>query len=119
MKKSKYISFNGKTYAFNLARLKDVCLTSSSDGGTKEMEISQAYEMQDNGEFSLSSRVEHETKISGNPQNDMIVYDIVKLLIVSLLENNVPEQDFAMDLGTAVAINTLISWGVLEEINEI
>ena len=48
----------------------------------------------------------------------MIVYDIVKLIIISLLENNNTEADFQNDFGTAFAINTLLSWGILEEKEE-
>ena len=45
-KVSKYISFGGKRYALNFERLKEVCLTSSSDGVSKEMEITQELRQQ-------------------------------------------------------------------------
>ena len=81
-------------------------------------EITQVYEPDSIGEFSITSRVEHETKVNKNPQNDMIVYDIVKLLILALLENNGIEENFKFDFSTAFAVNTLLSWGVLEELFE-
>ena len=56
-KVSKYISFGGKRYALNFERLKEFCLTSSSDGVSKEMEITQVYEPDSIGEFSMTSRV--------------------------------------------------------------
>lgn len=114
----KYVTFNSRKYALNLDKLKDVCLSSSSDGVAREMEITQVYEPDSTGDFSISSRVEHETKVNKNPQNDMIIYDIVKLLILSLLENNNTEEDFRYDFSTALAVNTLLSWGVLEEVLE-
>lgn len=117
-KVSKYISFGGKRYALNFERLKEVCLTSSSDGVSKEMEITQVYEPDSIGEFSMTSRVEHETKVNKNPQNDLIIYEIVKLLILSLLENNNIDEGFKFDFSTAFAVNTLLSWGVLEELSE-
>jgi hypothetical protein len=117
-KVGKYISFGGKRYALNFERLKEVCLTSSSDGVSKEMEITQVYEPDSIGEFSMTSRVEHETKVNKNPQNDLIIYEIVKLLILSLLENNNIEDGFKFDFSTAFAVNTLLSWGVLEELSE-
>ena len=80
------------------------------------MEISQVYEVQEGGDFNLSSKVEHETKTIGNPQNDMIIYDIVKLLIVSLLDYNAPEGDFDWPFSLTISVNTLLSWGVLEEL---
>lgn len=114
----KFISFDGKKYALNLERLKEVSLTSSSENGAREVEITQVYEPDGGGDYTISSRVEHETKVSKTPQNDMIIYDFVKLLIISLLENEGVEGNFQYDFGTVLAINTLISWGILEEKNE-
>lgn len=112
----KFLSFKGKKYALNLDAIKQVCLTPSSEG-TREYEISQVYEPDNDGTLAISSKVEHETR-ANNPQNDMIVYDIVKILVVSILENNdLPERDFQWGLGSTFAINTLLSWGVLEELN--
>lgn len=116
--KDKFISFNGKRYVINFERLKEVCLTSSSEFGTKEMEITQVYEPDPLDGFAISSRVEHETKVNKTPQNDMIIYDIVKLLIISILENNTAEDEFKYDFSTAFALNTLLSWGVVEELSE-
>jgi hypothetical protein len=113
----KYITFQGRTYLINFKKLKEVCLNSSNDGGsTKEIEISQSYERSENGEFELSGKLEHETKFIGNTQNDMIVYDIVKLMLITLLENNCLEESFQTTLGTCLSLNTLINWGVIEEI---
>ena len=117
-KNEKYISFKGKKYALNLQKLTEICLSSSKSGGTSEMEISQAYEAQDNGEFTLASKVERETKTHGSLQNDMIIYDFVKLLILSLLDNAAPEADFEWTFSLSLAANTLISWGILEEVTE-
>ena len=47
--KGKYIAFNGKKYALNLERLKEVCLTPSSEYGGKEMENTQVYEPDSSG----------------------------------------------------------------------
>ena len=115
--KHKKITFGGKAYSINLLKLKEVCLTSSNDGGTKEIQIAQTYEIDERGELELQTKVEHETKTVGNPQNDMIIYDIVKLLIISLLENNSTIEEFELTFGLQLAINTLLNWGILEEIN--
>ena len=114
----KYISFKGKKYAINLDVFKAVCTPITNDFGPREYEISQVYEPDENGELSMSSKVEHETKSTGNPQNDMIVYDVVKLLLVSILENDKTEKEFDYDFGTVFALNTLISWGVITEVTE-
>ena len=115
-KKNKII-FGGHNYSINLLKLKEVCLSSSNEGGTKEIQIAQTYEMDDSGEFELQTKVEHETKTIGNAQNDMIIYDIVKILVISLLENTSTEQDFEITFGHQLAVNTLVSWGILEEID--
>ena len=112
----KMIKFKDCAYVIDLEAFKSVCTPFSKDLGTREYEITQVYERADNGEVDLSSKVEHETKGNGNPQNDMIVYDVVKMLIVSLLENDKTEEDFEYDFGTVFAINTLISWGVLKRV---
>ena len=116
--KDKYISFNGKKYALNLEKLKEVCLTSSGEYDGRESEVTLVYEPDGSGDFNVASRVEHETKSGKILQNDMIVYDIVKLLILGLLENNKTEDEFIFDFSTAFAVNTLLNWGILEEKNE-
>ena len=110
------IKFGKHTYKINLLKLKEVCLSSSSEGGTREVQIAQTYEMDESGEFELQTKVEHETKTIGNVQNDMIIYDIVKILIISLLENTNTEKEFEITFGLQLAVNTLLSWGILEEI---
>lgn len=115
--KDKYLSFNGKKYAVDLDVLKSICLTSSMDGGgTKEIEISQSYERNDDGDFELAAKLEHETKMIGNTQNDMIIYDIIKLMFVSLLDNTIEEKNFYSSLSTSLSLNTLLKWGVIIEI---
>ena len=117
-KEGGYIEWGGRIFVLNLNKFKEVCTPKVSELGTREYEISQVYgsDDDDEGEFKLQSRVEHETKGAGNPQNDMIVYDIVKMLILALLENDKPKKEFEYDFGTTFAINTLLNWGVLEEI---
>ena len=114
-KKSHLIEIYGKKYSFNLDKVKEICLKNSESGGTIQREISQAYDMQDDGDYVVSSKVEHETKVIGNSQNDMIIYDIVKLFIVTLLENSSTNDD-DIDLGTALALNTMLDWGLLYEV---
>jgi hypothetical protein len=110
------INFGDYTYRINLDKLKEICLTSSNMGGAKEMQIAQTYEMNDDDELTLLSRVEHETRSSNNPQNDMIVYDIVKILLTVLLEDNSTLDNITPTFNRAITINTLLSWGVLEKI---
>lgn len=114
--KKKYFSFKGKKYALNLDALKNVCLTSASEGDTRQNEISEVHERTEEGDFVLSSKVVHEIKSKGDTQNNMIIYDVVKNLILSLLEVTMTETEFVPTFASSLAINTLLSWGVLEEI---
>ncbi len=113
---TKLIRFNDKTYALNLKKFKEVCTPAASELQTSEYEITQVSEVDEAGDFALQSKVEHETKGAGNPQNDMIVYDVVKMLLLSLLENDKSEKGFEFDFGTTLALNTLLAWGVIEEL---
>lgn len=103
------------TYYINLDKLKEVCLTSSSDIGAKEVQIIQTYEPDDMDGLGLSQKIEHETKSLGGNLNAM-VYEILKLLIISLLEVDEPIKEFKPTFSNILAINTLLSWGVLEKI---
>lgn len=116
--KDKYFSFNGKKYAFNLEMLKQICLTSSSEHTGRETELTTVYEPTGDGDYMIASKVEHETKVNKTPQNDAIMCDFVKMFIISLLETDKTEKEFNHTLSTVLAMNTLISWGILEEKNE-
>lgn len=111
-----YISFEGRKYAFDLEEIKNFCLISSEQNG-KETEVTEGYDANENdGTLTLSSKIFREVKSTGNPQNDMIVYDVVKLFIIRLLDNASTEKEFEMDFSTALAINTLLKWKMLIEI---
>lgn len=115
--KDDHIKFGDFTYCLNLEKLKELCLTSSKEGGGREIQIAQTYEVDENDELNLISKVEHETKSVGNNQNDMIIYDIFKLLLVTLLEETTTVKEFTPTFNVALAINTLLEWGILEKIN--
>lgn len=112
-----YVEFNGKIYAFDLDAIKRVCLISADQNG-KETEVTEAYEPDDENNLTLSSKIVRDIKSTGNPQNDMIIYDVVKLFIIRLIDNTSIERGFEMDFSTALAINTLLKWGMLIEIKD-
>ena len=114
--KSPLIAFQKRKYILNLEKFKEVCTPEPTELRPGEYEVTQVSEMDDDGDFAVQSKVEHETKSAGNQQGDMIVYDVVKMLVLALLENDKTEEEFNYDFGTTLAINTLLSWGVLEEI---
>ena len=110
-----YIKFKGVSYAFDLDAIKNACLISGDQNG-KETEVTEAYETDDDNNLSLASKIVRDIKSTGNPQNDMIIYDVVKLFIIRLIDNTQTEREFDMDFSTALAINTLLKWGMLIKI---
>ena len=68
--------FLGRTYALNLDKLKEICMT-PLQGNQKEQEIVQTYEADDAGDFTISQKIERETRNNANQQNDMFLYDFV------------------------------------------
>lgn len=131
MMQSNYvITYKNKKYAFDLEAVKKLCFMSDAQKG-KETEIAESYAKNDLGVLELVTKNTKEIKGSGNPQNDMILYDIVKLLMTALLANSLnpqlsytddeeedsePEIDFIMDFSTALAFNTCIKCGILVEV---
>lgn len=113
------LTFNGKHYRFNLGKINQYCLVSSNKAGN-ESEITEAYETDANGVFHLSSKINREMKTQGNSQEDMLIYDFVKTLVTKLLDAdvNVRKNENDVTFGFAIAFNTLISEGMLEEIKE-
>ena len=123
------ITYQNKCYAFDIDALKKICLISDTQKG-KETEITETYTKNIDGVLEISSKGTKEVKGMGNPQNDMIIYDIVKLLITALLTNNssisplslltdeedVMEEDITMDFATALAFNTCFKCGILVEV---
>lgn len=120
MNDGRLIIVDGKRYAFNLEKIKTLCITSDKESGG-EVEIMEVHEPDNKGTLQLASKTVHEVKSTGNPQNDTIVYDMVKLFIVSLLSCEVEVNETnsqQMDLGTRLSFNTLLEAGLLYEIKD-
>ena len=117
------VIIGNKKYAFDLSKIKDFCLMSDKEKGG-EVEIMEVHEPNERGNLTLSSKTVHEVKGTGNPQNDTIMYDLIKVFIVTLLNSeidvNSPEKTVIshMDFATRLAFNTLIEMGFLYEIKE-
>ena len=113
------LTFNGKYYKLNIEGINKFCFVSSGKTGS-EGEITEAYETDENGEFRLSSKINREVTTTGNTQEDIIVYDFIKGLVAKLLESDVNTNgtENQVDFGFALAFNTLIAEGMLEEITE-
>ena len=126
MKDGTLLMLGGKRYAFDLEKIKALCITSDKERGG-EVEIMEVHEPDNKGSLQLASKTVHEVKSTGNPQNDTIVYDMVKLFIVALLscDAEIDPNDTReglvlkqLDFGTRLAFNTLIESGLLYEIKD-
>ena len=113
------ITFAGRRYRLNIKKINEFCFVSSGKTG-KESEITEAYESDESDEFHLTSKINREIKTAGNPQEDMIVYDFVKSLVMRIIDDEAKVTATAndIDFGFALAFNTLLSEGMIEEITE-
>lgn len=110
------ITYEGRKFAFDIDAIKKLCFVSSNQKDT-EKEITEVYGGEDKDDMELSSKIIREVKSQGDKQADNIMYDLVKLLMTRLLENGeVVRQYFPMDFSTSLALNTLLKWGVLVEV---
>ena len=110
-----YIYIGHKIYAMNLQKIADFCLVSDKLKN-KESEVTEGYEVTDDNGPELVSKVVREIKTNGNPQNDTIKYDLIRIFIDVVLgaESILPE----MTTGMKIAFNTLLENDFLYEITE-
>ena len=109
---------NGEKYAFDLLKIKDFCLTSDKEQA-KEKELIDNFESNEtNNSLELVSRISREVKSAGNPQNDTILYDSLKVFIMTVLDNDNSSQDTFKDMSfsTAIAFNSLLNAGIIYKI---
>ena len=113
------VVFKGKKYAFNLNKVKEFCLVSDKEKGG-EVEIVEIYEPMSSGSLTTTNRTVRELKSQGNPQNDTINYDLVKMFITTILtvESRAEVEDEELDFATKLAFNTLIQMGIIYEITD-
>lgn len=113
-----YYTIYGKKYAFDVNKIKDICVESSNDVDA-ENEITTTYEKDETGKLDISGKLIREIKSGSNAQNGMIIYDVIKLFITRLLENaEIMTENVPIDFSTSLALNTLINCGILIEITE-
>ena len=113
------LTFAGKKYKLNIDKINKFCLT-SSEKKSNEREITEGYETDENGEFRLSSKINREITRDGNSQEDVIMYDLIKMLVTNLIdsETKATNDENDIDFGFALAFNTLMAEEMIEEINE-
>lgn len=111
-----FVTIYGKKYAFDMNKIKDICVESSNDEDA-ENEITTTFEKDDNGNLEISGKLIREIKSGSNAQNGMIIYDVIKLFIIRLMDNSeIMKEDSVVDFSTSLALNTLINCDILIEI---
>ena len=110
-----YIVYGNKTYYFDVNKIIEFSLK-SEEKNIRDSEITEGYEKLDeeSNVLTLTSRVIRENTGTSNPQNDMITYDIFKMMLSVLLGQDSESSPF-QNISFALAFNTMLEMGFLVE----
>lgn len=89
----------------------------SSSKQVKELEINEGYDINEEGDMELVTKIIRELK-STNNQDDTIRYDFIKLLINPFLGEINNKEDFKYNFSYSLLYNTLIEMGFLKKITK-
>ena len=111
-----YFSYNGRTYYIDIEKIIEFCLKSENKN-VRDSEITEGYEKltDESNVLTLTSRVIRENTGTSNPQNDMITYDIFKMILAVILGQEATSNP-EMNVSYIVAFNTLMQMGMIVEI---
>ena len=110
------ISIDGEVYYLNIDEIMKWCLASGNTP-TKETEINEGYDTNDEGDMQMMTKVVRELK-SNNTQDDTIRYDFIKLLISPFLGEINDKVNIIYSFSYSLLFNTLINMGFLVKISE-
>lgn len=113
----RFVNFEGRCYAVDFDRMVEVCTIDTQKPRRDEVEISNVYDRDDDDELKVSQKIEREMMRSATSQNEIMLFDIVKLMMMSLIGDEFPEEAFAWTFGTALSFNTLLNLGVIYELD--
>ena len=111
---------DNRKWGVDVDRFTKMCLTSDNEK-SKDTEITEGYEKDDNGSMTQVSKIIREVNSQGNMQNDTIRYDLIKTLLSVVLDKKVMnfgsiENEVQYDLSFNIAFNTLLKAGIIYEI---
>lgn len=112
--KNDTIEFSGKKYILDIDAIMKWCLNSNNTP-TKETEINEGYDTNDDGELVMLTKVIRESK-AGNIQDDTVRYDFIKILLTPFLGEIMTMEDITESFSYTMLFNTLIKMGFLVEI---
>ena len=107
---------NGERYCLDIDAITKWCLSSSLNP-SKETEINEGYDSDENGDIKITTKVVRELK-TGNSQDDTIRYDFLKMLIVPFINNISNISEVCENFSYSLIFNTLIKMKFLVEIND-
>lgn len=112
----RYFSYNGRTFYIDIDKIIEFCLK-SEDKSVRDSEITEGYEKltDESNVLTLTSRVIRENTGTSNPQNDMITYDIFKMILSIILGQDASSNP-ELNVSYIIAFNTLMQMGVIVEI---
>jgi hypothetical protein len=90
----------------------------SDNHNTKESEIIDHYEKDENKSLSVAEKTIREITSSGNAQMDNIGYDLIKLLLTQILSYGYNREEDSLEntpFGFDIAFNTLINEKLLKK----
>lgn len=111
---------DNRKWGVDIDKFTKLCLTSDTEK-SKDTEITEGYEKDDNGDMHQVSKIIREVNSQGNIQNDTIRYDLIKTLLSVVLEKKVMsfgtvENELQYDFSFNIAFNTLLNAGIIYEI---
>lgn len=112
----RYFSYNGRTFYIDIDKIIEFCLKSENKN-VRDSEITEGYEKltDDSNVLTLTSRVIRENTGTSNPQNDMITYDIFKMILAVILGQEATSNP-ELNVSYIIAFNTLMQMGMIVEI---
>lgn len=112
----KYFSFNNRFYYIDVEKIIEFCLKSENKN-VRDSEITEGYEKltDESNVLTLTSRVIRENTGTSNPQNDMITYDIFKMLLAVILGQEATSNPI-LNVSFVFAFNTLVNMGLIKEV---
>jgi hypothetical protein len=107
---------NGDKYCLDIDAITKWCL-SSTINPSKETEINEGYDTDDNGDFHMTSKVVRELK-TNNVQDDTIRYDFIKMIISPFLSDIKCVSEITDNFSYSLMFNTLLNMNFLIKIND-
>lgn len=109
-----FIKFYGKTYYFDVNKIMEWCLSSSTNP-LKETEINEGYDTNDDGDLTMITKVVRESK-TNNTQEENIKYDFIKMFLSPFFNEIGNFEMIKEHFSYGLMFNTLINMGFLKEI---